>query len=126
MLEGVLGLVRRLGDPLGQHAGLAAAARRPLGQWTGAHLLVEVSHFELMILTYLDQMYSEGTPAAQGDELFASVCFFFPGLNEGVTVGLPRISRALCGRGKAVPAQSRLPLPWVALMSIVEPLIVHQ
>ncbi len=79
----------------------------------GAVLLVEPGDFEMMILSYMDKLFFDGRPAAHGEKLFASICFFLPNHAKGAGASFPRIPRALRGWRKAVPVQSRLPLPWV-------------
>ena len=118
-----------LGFPLVQlpDMTLADSPRYSAGTWAASTppvlMLTDVDRFERMLLGYLDKLYFQGRPAAQGQKLYASVCYFFPYLHKNGQHALLRASRALRGWQKAVPCQSRLPLPWTALLAIIDMLL---
>eukprot|EP00930_Biecheleria_cincta_P067890 TRINITY_DN5483_c0_g2_i1.p1 TRINITY_DN5483_c0_g2~~TRINITY_DN5483_c0_g2_i1.p1 ORF type:complete len:379 (-),score=63.39 TRINITY_DN5483_c0_g2_i1:250-1386(-) len=75
---------------------------------------------EEVLLQMFDRMFFHSTPAEDASKLMAALKFVLPMLQEfALARGLPRAHRALQGWKKAVPAQQRLPFPWVCLTAVI-------
>lgn len=77
------------------------------------------------LVIYFDLLFMQRRPAAQGEKLVAALIFFFPSLMQGGSAPLGRAVRGLKGWRRAVPPQSRLPLPMTALLAIVDEFITN-
>lgn len=89
-------------------------------------LLIDPVYLDELITIFFDALFMQKRPAAQGEKLIAALIFFFPKLTKATGAPLARAARGLRGWRRAVPAQSRLPLPMAALLAIVDELLISQ
>ncbi|CAK0852914.1 unnamed protein product [Prorocentrum cordatum] len=77
---------------------------------------------DLALVTYMNEKFFAGELSYVPTKLIAGLRYFWTYPN-GAPLELPRSFRALTGWKRMVPAQSRLPYPWVALCLRVQHMI---
>lgn len=94
-------------------------------RYDGPRPLLHVAPEDLdeLLVRYFDEWFMKQRPAAQGEKLVAALAFFFPKLNKLGSAPLSHAVRALRGWRRAVPPQSRLPLPMIGLLALVDEIL---
>ena len=80
---------------------------------------------DILLVVYFDVLHSEGGNPTAGSRTLATLLHWLPSLGCGIGSTFPGASRALRGWQKLQPAETRQPLPYLAMLAIVGALLAR-